>query len=265
MSPGGTCANCHATLTGPYCARCGQHESASHPATLAHLAHELTHELLHVDGKIWRTLKALFVQPGRLTEAYWAGQRAGWIGPIRIFLIAAGLHALFVPGIGPMNLQTLVQRSPDGTLRISMGTAAETRRGVGGATALPPEETADYVGRLRRAYLSVRYAAVPLFALASLAVYRRRQAYYAAHVVLAVHFYSFWYFLGLATSRLPNQIDAVAGIGVSALYLFLALRRLFRDGLMATLGRTLVLYGAMVTLEMVLAFAAIAIVMKNAG
>ncbi|MEZ5291419.1 MAG: DUF3667 domain-containing protein [Vicinamibacterales bacterium] len=265
MSTGGTCANCHAVLTGAYCAQCGQHESASHPATLAHLAHELTHELLHVDGKIWRTVKALFLQPGRLTQEYWTGQRAAWIGPFRIFLIAAGLHALFVPGIGPMNLQTLVQRSPTGTLRISMGTAAETQRGAGGATALPPEELADYVGRLRRAYLSVRYAAVPLFALASLAVYRKRQAYYAGHVVLAVHFYSVWYFLGLATSRLPNQVDALAGIALSAPYLFLVLRRLFRDGPLATLGRTLLLYGVMVTLEMLLAFAAIAIVVRDAG
>lgn len=260
-----TCANCGIPLTGPYCVQCGQHRSASHPATLGHLFHELTHELLHVDGKIWRTVSALFVQPGRLTQAYWAGQRAGWIGPFRIFLIAAGLHALFVPGIGPMNLQTLVQRSPAGVLRVSIGSAAESRRGIGGAVELPQEEAAAYVARLRRAYLSVRYAAVPLFALASLALYRRRQGYYAAHVVLAAHFYSFWYFLGLATSRLPNQVDALAGIAFSALYLFLALRRLFGDGAFATLRRALVLYGVMVLLEVLMASAAIAIVVGTTG
>ena len=76
----GTCANCGSALAGPYCSRCGQHESASHPATMGHLAHELSHELLHVDGKVWRTAKALFLEPGRLTAEYWQGRRAGWIG-----------------------------------------------------------------------------------------------------------------------------------------------------------------------------------------
>jgi hypothetical protein len=108
-----TCANCGAHLAGPFCHQCGQHESANHPATLGHLLHEGTHELLHVDGKVFRTAKALFLEPGRLTEEYWASRRAGWIGPIRVFLIAAAAMVLFVPGIGPMNLQTLVQRKAE--------------------------------------------------------------------------------------------------------------------------------------------------------
>lgn len=62
-----TCANCGAHLSGPFCHRCGQHESANHPATLGHLLHEGAHELLHVDGKVFRTAKALFLEPGRLT------------------------------------------------------------------------------------------------------------------------------------------------------------------------------------------------------
>jgi Protein of unknown function (DUF3667) len=186
------CANCGTPLVGRYCQDCGQPESASHPATLGHLVHELTHELLHVDGKSWRTARALFVEPGRLTQEYWAGRRVGWIGPFRIFLLAAALHAIAVPGIGPMNWRTLIQRMPNGSLDVSIGGGAERRRGQAGGVEVPQSEGDAYAARLRRTYLSVRYLAVPIFALAALAPYRRRQAYYAGHVVLAVHFYSFW-------------------------------------------------------------------------
>ena len=70
----GVCANCATPLAGAYCHQCGQPESASHPATIGHLFHELTHELLHVDGKIWRTVVALFTRPGALTREYWEGR-----------------------------------------------------------------------------------------------------------------------------------------------------------------------------------------------
>lgn len=250
------CANCGTTLAGAYCHACGQHDSASHPATLGHLVHELTHELLHVDGKVWRTAVALFTQPGTLTRAYWDGRRAAWIGPFRVLLIAAALHAVTVPGIGPMNWQTLVQRMPNGSLDVSIGPGAERRRGQAGGIDVPQPEADAYAGRLRRAYLSVRYLAVPIFALPALLLYRRRQPYYANHVVLAVHYYSFWYLVSVATSGLPFLVGAIAGFWLSAGYLWLTLRRLFGEGVAVTTAKTLALYAAMVAIEMGLALAA---------
>lgn len=251
-----TCANCGADLAGPFCHQCGQHELASHPATLGHLAHELTHELLHVDGKIWRTAVALFTRPGALTQAYWEGRRVGWIGPFRVFLLAAALHAIAVPGIGPMNWRTLIQRLPDGSLDVSIGGGAERKRGQRGAVEVSQAEGDAYAARLKRTYLSVRYLAVPVFALAALAVYRRRQAYYASHVVLAVHFYSFWYLVSVATSRLPYLVGAIAGFWLSIVYLWLMLRRLFGEGPARATAGTLALYAAMVLIEMGLALVA---------
>lgn len=256
MSSTGACANCGTSLHGPYCHACGQHESASHPATVGHLFHELTHELLHVDGKIWRTARSLFTRPGELTEAYWKGSRVGWIGPFRILLIAAALHAVAVPGIGPMNWPTVIQRMPDGTRDVSIGTGAERRRGQDGGVLVPQSEGDAYAAKLKRAYLSVRYLAVPIFALAVLALYRRRQPYYAGHVVLAAHYYSFWYLVSVATTPLPYVVGAVASFWLSVGYLWLALRRLFSEGIALATVKTLVLYAAMVAIEMGLALAA---------
>jgi hypothetical protein len=252
------CANCGAALAGPFCSRCGQHDSAAHPATLGHLFHELTHELLHVDGKIWRTLKALFLEPGRLTQEYWRGRRAGWIGPFRVFLIAAALLLVFVRGIGPLNFQTIVQRAPSGELNVNIGTDVDRFRGRDGLTPVDDLDAEAYATRIRGAYAGLRYLAVPIFALVTLALYRQQQAYYASHIVLAVHFYAFWYALSLATAWLTASAVAVAAALASAGYLVLALRRLFREALWRSLVKGLVLYVVMIAIELGLAFAAAA-------
>jgi hypothetical protein len=252
MSSTGACANCGASLTGPYCRACGEHESASHPATIGHLFHELTHELLHVDGKIWRTARTLFTRPGELTAEYWAGRRARWIGPFRVFLIAAAA-LLFVPGIGPMNFQTRLERKANGDLNVAIGPPG----GVTPGTVLieGPERDA-YVGRLRTAYAAIRYAAVPLFALCAWLLYRRSQPYYASHLVLAVHYYAFWYVVSLFSGRLPYSVGAPLAQALCAVYLFVALRRLFGETWPRTAIKALVLFVVLIAAEMALAYAA---------
>jgi hypothetical protein len=70
------CVSCDAPLSGPFCARCGEHLLEPEALTLRHfLAHTVAHELLHVDGTLWRTLRLLFVRPGRLSLEYAAGPR----------------------------------------------------------------------------------------------------------------------------------------------------------------------------------------------
>ena len=57
------CPNCGRELTGRFCADCGQAEHDGHPPTIRHFLHDLAHEFLHVDGRIFLTLKALFLDP----------------------------------------------------------------------------------------------------------------------------------------------------------------------------------------------------------
>ena len=74
------CVSCDAPLSGPYCARCGERALEPEALTLRHfLVHTVAHELLHVDGALWRTLRLLFVRPGRLSlDALLFGRRSQW-------------------------------------------------------------------------------------------------------------------------------------------------------------------------------------------
>jgi len=101
-----TCANCGTDFTGNYCPNCGQ--KAHIHRTLAAIAHDLVHGVLHLDGKLSRTLPLLAFRPGRLTRRYIEGQRASFVSPMSIFLFSVfAMFAVFqMVGIGvPTNLQ----------------------------------------------------------------------------------------------------------------------------------------------------------------
>lgn len=85
-----TCGNCDSPLSGPFCAQCGQHVHDS-ARSLGALLHDAWHVLTHLDGRSWATLRQLLLHPGRLTVDYFAGRRARYLPPVRLYLILSVL------------------------------------------------------------------------------------------------------------------------------------------------------------------------------
>src|SRR4030095_4248666 len=95
------CVSCDAALSGPYCSRCGERVLEPEALTLRHfLVHTVAQELLGVDGTLWRTLRLLFVRPGRLSLEYAAGRRRPYFNPFRLLLIAIVTYALISSSSG---------------------------------------------------------------------------------------------------------------------------------------------------------------------
>jgi hypothetical protein len=74
-------------LPDEYCSRCGQRRLADDHLSLKHFIHEA---VVHVGDfehtKIYRTVVALLIRPGLLTNEYLAGRRADWITPLKLYL-----------------------------------------------------------------------------------------------------------------------------------------------------------------------------------
>jgi hypothetical protein len=85
--PGATCANCGAPLHGHYCHDCGQSADHRHRSIL-HLIWEALEATFELDGRLWRTLPALFFRPGKLARDYIDGRVARHVPPFRTFLVA---------------------------------------------------------------------------------------------------------------------------------------------------------------------------------
>ena len=94
----GACLNCGTALIGPHCHQCGQ---AGHVhRSVGAWWHDLAHGVLHLDGKIWRTLPLLAWRPGELTRRYIAGERARFVSPLALFLFSVFVMFAVVNTIG---------------------------------------------------------------------------------------------------------------------------------------------------------------------
>jgi uncharacterized protein DUF3667 len=95
----GACLNCGTDLIGPHCHRCGQ--AAHVHRTVTAWWHDLAHGVLHLDGKIWRTLPLLAWRPGELTRRYVNGERAKFVSPLALFLFTVFLMFAVLSALGP--------------------------------------------------------------------------------------------------------------------------------------------------------------------
>lgn len=85
------CLNCGGQVIGAHCHQCGQ--KAQVHRSLAAIGHDIMHGVLHLDGKLWRTLPMLAFKPGQLTRRYIDGERAKFVSPMAMFLF--GIFAMF--------------------------------------------------------------------------------------------------------------------------------------------------------------------------
>lgn len=92
------CPNCGTALIGTYCHACGQ--STHIHRTLGAIWHDLVHGVLHLDGKISRTLPLLAWRPGELTRRYIDGERAKFVSPMALFLFSVFLMFVTFSTIG---------------------------------------------------------------------------------------------------------------------------------------------------------------------
>jgi hypothetical protein len=123
------CLNCGAALAGPYCQDCGQ--SGHVHRTLTAWWHDLLHGVLHLDGKIWRTLPLLAWKPGELTRRYVEGERAKFVSPLGLFLFSVFLmFAVFSIVGGPFPAEEHVLNRPE-ALQDLREEQASTREKIG--------------------------------------------------------------------------------------------------------------------------------------
>ena len=266
------CANCATPTSGRFCPECGPRNHRELVPPLGEWIAEFAEEVLLVEGRLPRTLAALFWPPGRLTEAWWSGQRARFVRPLRVYLLFA-VSFFFVFSLGSAD------RSPGQgnlySLLVYVGYAASdladesTFQEGPLLQPLPPEEASDPAARQdwrrrfeerraqvreRRSVEEARVAAglrrivdlasvlvgvvmVPLLAQL-LALGLGAGTRFVSRLVASLHLHAVA-FAFFATALLVSApvLLAVAG---SFLHLALALRRLGGHGWFHSFGRALV-------------------------
>jgi hypothetical protein len=217
------CLNCGAELEGKFCHVCGQKATAI-DVHVHDFVHEATHEFLHLDGKIVRTVKLLVGKPGMLTNEFLIGRRQRYISPLRVYLTCSLLFFLIAAIVPSQRLK--VSRTP-----AKLGSAdSEIEKRIESGLA-KAQRTPELLGQAVMHNLPrVMFVLMPLFALLTWAFYRKQQPFYIPHLYYAVHFHAF-VFLVAAVYALVSRViyKPVAAMVLLAPmpYHFVALRRVF--------------------------------------
>ena len=90
------CRNCDETLTGEYCARCGQRNDRD-AISMGEVWGDFFDEFVKWDGKLLRTLWLLISKLGALTVEYVQGRRIRYFAPFRMYLVLSATFFLLIP------------------------------------------------------------------------------------------------------------------------------------------------------------------------
>jgi hypothetical protein len=200
------CTNCGAVAAEVFCARCGERQPDHHDLTLRHFAHEVFHELAHVDSKLFRTLHDLVLRPGFVTVEYFAGRKSRYIAPLRLFLTLFALQFLAYSAYKPAavyKLGTIAQTDRSGRLERGIEKVAAKKHTT-------REQFEEQVNERWHHALSL----LQLFTIIGLALVLKmlyRQRFLAEHLVFSAHFFSFAYLLSLVMW----PVYAIVGVRVN--------------------------------------------------
>jgi len=282
-NPTVACRNCGAPLNGNYCSECGQ-PARLKGLSFWVLLRELIEDIWDVDSKAWRSLIPLMFQPGRLTNEYLAGRRARYVAPLRLYLTASVLFFV-VAALTDNNIRVSWGDVNEERARIeAAGTTEDTNVIIhqeGGCESILEDTEAEWAKRWRdravTACLKVtadngqtlERAAVdnipimmvifiPVLALVMKLLYPLSKRYYVEHLVFFLHYHAFGFFV-LMLLILIFESGSVIGwsdtvwrwisVIVSsymAIYLFVAMRRVYAQGWLATSVKYFLLFMAYV-------------------
>ena len=240
-----------------FCARCGEKQPNHHDLTVGHFAHELVHELVHLDSKLFRTLRELMLMPGQLTAEYFAGRKKRYIAPIRLFITLFAITFIAYSSFKPVavySLDGLMRMDPEHKLENALKKGAAKRQ-------LPYEDIKTRIEHRWQKNMSlVSMLSILSIALALKLLYFRR--YFTEHLVWGTHYMCFAYaialllwpvnlWLGMGRNMANYVLMAISFI-VSWIYIYAALKRVYGQRGAVVFGKGLVVWGTTFVTSMVL-------------
>ncbi len=273
-----TCQNCGVRVAQNYCPNCGQ-EHTSLIVPIGQLFRDVLDEFIVPDSKLLATIKLLLTRPGFLTNEYIAGRRMRYVGPFRLYFVISATYFLAFSiahyDVAVMHgLSYALERTHPAHVSESHSTSQRSVSNVPDDMHIhkhyaSPSESSD---RARRHHLAVdrtsswflknqsliTFLLVPIAALFLKLLFQRSRRLYIEHLVFAVHVQSFMFAL-LLPALLPyyRNITYIMAISLSAIYLFAAMRTVYRHNAavtLATSGLMLTAYLGMMSIAADIAF-----------
>jgi hypothetical protein len=246
-----TCTNCGSPNISTYCAECGEQQPGHHDYALSHFAGHAVHELVHVDSKVFTTLRLLVTSPGLLTAEYFGGRRSRYIAPLRLLLTLFAIYVLLYMSstwTAPISSQRMEKLDKGGQVIRPLFEKIAAKKHL---TREQVEEQLDE--QWKHAISAMQLATAIVLAAGMRLLWRRR--YFVEHLVFSMHFLSFEFLLAIVVWPIywKYGIDRVSeyrtvqllGVYVPAVvWLYLGIRRYYGDRPLRAVFKTIGALGA---------------------
>jgi hypothetical protein len=211
MAASWTCPSCRRRRRTQFCAECGEERLRPRDLTFTDLAARFARTLSSVDGKLMRSLRAILITPGTLTDSYIRGERRRFLGPLQLFLIA---NAIFF-GVQSLTNTNVLSSSLDSHLHVQdwrdFAQSLIVQRFGKDAKAV-----AEFAKTFDRAAIfnakALIFLMVIAFAPVAALLFRGARRAAGAHIVFSLHLYSF-VLLVLCVALAIAEASLVMGAG----------------------------------------------------
>lgn len=105
-----SCLNCLQSFEGKYCPNCGEKVYSEKDRSVGFLIKETLLQLTNFEGTFFNTVKAIFLNPGKLSTDYVKGIRKPYFKPISFYLLVIVLYLLF-PVFKGLNMDMFTYRT----------------------------------------------------------------------------------------------------------------------------------------------------------
>lgn len=242
------CSNCGEAMAGAFCATCGERQPGHHDLSLRHFAHELFEELVHVDSKLFTTLRNLIARPGFLPAEYFAGRKTRYIPPLRLYLAIFAIQFVAFSFYAPAarySVTALKRFDTRGDLTQLLGRHAKKLH------TSEQEYEAKIDERWHKNLSLLELANILGVAVVLKILHHRR--FFAEHLVFSAYLLSFVYIVALVfwpvyatfgfhPGPLQRTMTGIT-IAIVLVYLFFAQRRFYGGGNAKNVLKTALLWG----------------------
>lgn len=206
-----TCPGCGRARASAYCPSCGEEPLRPRDLKVDDLAGRMWSAFSSVDGRLMRSFRALLARPGSLTQAYVAGRRRLYVAPLQLFLIA---NALFFAvqswtrtAIFSSTLDSHLHNQDWQALARPLTEARLEARQLSLDVFAPIFDRAAVLNA-KALIILMALAFVPFLPL----LFPRPRRAFGAHVVFALHLYTFVLIL-MCFALLLAEVDLLLGGG----------------------------------------------------
>ena len=202
-----TCQSCGHVYSGKFCNNCGERTFDEHSKSVVHLGEEAFHFLTHFEGSFFRTLKAVFTAPGKLSADYCNGIRKKYFKPVPFFLLIVVLYLLFPRYTGlNMPLRVYVDKTYDYHVYALPAARQKLVKYKGDEVKLMQA----YDAKSAKIAKPMLFIMIPMAGLVLFGMFFKRRRYYFDHLIYATEFSSL--FIAVNFLLLPLLVSVLVWI-----------------------------------------------------